>query len=233
MLISATMGACTAVTAGLVYGAVAPNSNLFGPVIGRGPREKSVYLTFDDGPSLEWTPRILDILSVCDVPAAFFLVGRYCDSNRSVAREVARAGYAVGNHTWSHRKLHLRSRSWISDELNRTHDIIADACDTTPRCFRAPHGYRNPFVSHATRALGYTTFGWTFGVWDTALPGAEVIRRRMRSQLSPGAILLLHDGDGYDSRGDRSQTVAALPGIIQDARDLGYTFRSICELIPA
>jgi peptidoglycan/xylan/chitin deacetylase (PgdA/CDA1 family) len=79
--------------------------------------------------------------------------------------------------------------------------------------------------------MSYTVFGWTFGVFDTAKPGVERIRRRVRKRLRPGAIVLLHDGDGYDPAGDRMQTAAALPGIIQDARDEGYEFGSLSELL--
>ncbi len=74
-------------------------------------------------------------------------------------------------------------------------------------------------------------FGWTFGVFDTARPGVEEIRRRVRRRLRPGAIVLLHDGDGYDPEGDRMQTAAALPGIIRDAREGGYEFGSLSELL--
>src|SRR5947208_3362074 len=101
-----------------------------------------------------------------------------------------------------------------------------------PRAFRAPHGYRNPFVTLTTRRLGYSVFGWTFGVWDSdARVSADEIRRRVRRKLRPGAIVLLHDGDGYDPDGDRRRTAAALPGIIADAREAGYVFRSLAELV--
>jgi len=80
--------------------------------------------------------------------------------------------------------------------------------------------------------LGYTVFGWTFGVWDSDRPGADKIRLRTRAKLKPGAIILLHDGDGSNPRGDRSQTAQALPDIIADAREAGYSFRSIGELLP-
>jgi len=73
-------------------------------------------------------------------------------------------------------------------------------------------------------------FGWSFGVWDSARPGADVIRRRVARSLRPGAIILLHDGDGYDPEGDRTQTAAALPGIIADARARGYEFRPLSDL---
>jgi peptidoglycan/xylan/chitin deacetylase (PgdA/CDA1 family) len=78
--------------------------------------------------------------------------------------------------------------------------------------------------------------GWTYGVWDSDRPSPEEIRRRVRVKLKPGAIILLHDGDGYDpagtsERGDRSNTAAALPGIIADGREAGYEFRSLGELL--
>jgi peptidoglycan/xylan/chitin deacetylase (PgdA/CDA1 family) len=78
----------------------------------------------------------------------------------------------------------------------------------------------------------YTTFGWSITAWDWRSPGVEVIRRRVRRGLRPGAIVLLHDGDGANPEGDRRQTAAALPGIIQDARDLGYEFHPLAELLP-
>jgi len=68
-------------------------------------------------------------------------------------------------------------------------------------------------------------------VWDSDGPAAEGIRRRVGVKLRPGAIVLLHDGDGYDPAGDRSQTAAALAGIIRDARDAGYSFRPLAELL--
>jgi peptidoglycan/xylan/chitin deacetylase (PgdA/CDA1 family) len=150
-----------------------------------------------------------------------------------VAR-VAAAGHEVGNHTWRHRKLHVLGPRRTREELERAHDLITGATGVSPRSFRAPHGYRSPFVGAVTRRLGYTVFGWTFGVWDSdpRVP-AEQIRARVRRKLRPGAIVLLHDGDGYDPEGDRRRTVAALPGIISDARDAGYTFRSLAELVHA
>jgi peptidoglycan/xylan/chitin deacetylase (PgdA/CDA1 family) len=81
------------------------------------------------------------------------------------------------------------------------------------------------------RELRYEVFGWTLGVWDSDRPGAEDIRRRVRRGLCPGAILLLHDGDGYAEEGDRAQTAEALDGIIRDARDEGYEFRPLRELM--
>ncbi|MGH7517955.1 MAG: polysaccharide deacetylase family protein [Gemmatimonadales bacterium] len=219
--------------AAVLYGALEPNNCLFGPVIGRGPRDRRVYLTFDDGPNPDATPRVLDTLAREDAPAAFFLVGAHARRFPDIARVVARGGHAVGNHTDTHVKLHLRGPARIARELARAHESIAAATGVEPRLFRAPHGYRNPFVLREARRRGYRVLGWTFGVWDTARPGAEEIRRRIRRGLRPGAILLLHDGDGCDPLGNRSQTADALPGIIADVRSAGYTFAPVTELFAA
>src|SRR5438034_247475 len=197
----------------------------------RGGRDgRRCYLTFDDGPNPSATEAILDMLSARDVPAAFFLVGEHVRRHPALARRIAEAGHELGNHTQHHVKLHLRGPHRIRAELATAHQTIADATGRAPRVFRAPHGYRNPFVASVVRDLGYRLFGWTFGVWDSDRPGAEEIRRRVRRKLSPGAIILLHDGDGYDPAGDRTQTAAALSGIIEDARTAGYEFRPLAEL---
>jgi peptidoglycan-N-acetylglucosamine deacetylase len=215
----------------LAYGAYEPNCRLYGPVVGRGPRDRRVYLTFDDGPNGAITERILDLLDAARVPATFFMVGRHALRERPLAASVRARGHGIGNHTFSHMKLHRRGPRTIGDEISRAHDAIVDATGHAPRVFRAPHGYRNPFVGAAAARHGYRTFGWTYGVWDTDRPGADVIRRRMLRKLCPGAILLLHDGDGNRPDGDRAQTADALPGIIQDVRSAGYEFAPLESLV--
>ena len=213
-------------------GAYYPNAWLFGSVIGRGsPASRDLYLTFDDGPNPAATDRILAVLAEEQVPAAFFVVGEHVRRFPDVARRVRAAGHEIGNHTDHHVKLHRRGPARIRTELSAAHRTIVDQIGIAPRMFRAPHGYRNPFVGAATRRLGYRTIGWTFGVWDSDRPGADQIRTRTRKHLRPGAIILLHDGDGADPLGDRHQTADALPGIIRDARDLGYTFRPLGALL--
>ena len=216
----------------LGFGAFYPNAWLFGPVVGRGPRGRpELYLTFDDGPNPGATDAVLEVLGRHQVPAAFFMVGAHVRQFPAIARRVAGAGHEIGNHTDTHLRLHGRGPGLIATELGQAHRTIADVVGHEPRAFRAPHGFRNPFVGLAARRLHYRVFGWTFGVWDSARPGAEVIRRRTRAGLKPGAIILLHDGDGYDPLGDRSQTAAALSGIIRDAGEAGYRFRPLGDLL--
>jgi peptidoglycan/xylan/chitin deacetylase (PgdA/CDA1 family) len=204
---------------------------IFGPSVERGPRNRRIYLTFDDGPNERATPAILETLAGARVPAAFFMVGDHVRRFPDLARRVVSEGHTVGNHTHNHVKLHFAGRRRIRHQLEVAHQAIEWATGLTPRAFRAPHGYRSPLLRSIIVDMSYTVFGWTFGVFDTARPGVEEIRRRVRKRLRPGAIVLLHDGDGYDPEGDRMQTAKALPGIIEDAQASGYEFGSLTELL--
>ena len=227
---AAAMGAAAAGT--WAYATYVPNSSLFGEVIGRGsPRDRVLYLTFDDGPNPSATERILEALESQRTPAAFFMVGEHVLRFPDLACRVAEAGHEVGNHTQHHVKLHLRGSAVVRRELADAHAVLEGATGRPPRTFRAPHGLRNPFVHRWASRLGYAVIGWTFGVWDSARPGAEEIRRRVRRRLRPGAVILLHDGDGNDPAGDRSQTAMALPGIVRDALEAGYMFRPLTDLL--
>lgn len=230
-LISAVLAVAT--TGVFAHGAFHPNSPLFGRVISRGSRRaRDLYLTFDDGPSPSATERILEILALHYVPAAFFLVGDHVTRHPELARLIGSTSHEVGNHTMHHQKLHCKGPHFIQRELYLAHELITGATGRSPRIFRAPHGFRNPFVRSAVHKLNYAVFGWTFGVWDSDRPGADKIRLRTRAKLKPGAIILLHDGDGSDPHGDRSQTAQALPGIIADAHEAGYSFKPVSALLP-
>jgi peptidoglycan-N-acetylglucosamine deacetylase len=222
----AVAGAAAAAVAACSHGAFYRNSFVFGRALGRLPtREREVALTFDDGPNPVATPRILDVLRAEQVPATFFLLGRHVERWPELARRVADEGHGLGNHGYFHRKLHARSPAYVRLDLTLGDTAIGHAtAGRRARYFRAPHGFRNPWVAATARSLGQVTVGWTLGVWDSDLPGADVIARRSVEGCRPGTILLLHDGDGYDPDGDRTQTADALPAIIRELRAAGYRF---------
>lgn len=214
-----------AIGAAIVHGALHRNSFIFGPVIRRLPtRDKQIALTFDDGPNPDATPAILDTLAKYGVRATFFLLGRHVERWPDLARRTHEDGHVVGNHGYFHRKLHLKTPAYVRDDLTRGADAIEQAIHSRPLFFRAPHGFRSPWVTPIARSLGERTVGWTAGVWDTDRPGIAEIARRSIEAFKPGAILLLHDGDGYDPFGDRMQTAQALPAILEAAYEQGYTF---------
>jgi peptidoglycan-N-acetylglucosamine deacetylase len=212
--------------AAVAHGAFHRNSPVFGRVVGRlSTADRAVALTFDDGPNPVATPRILDTLRELEVAATFFLLGKHVERWPALARRVVDEGHVVGNHGYHHRKLHFRGPAYTRLDMQLGTQAIRDATGVNPRHFRAPHGFRSPWVARIARELGQHTIGWTLGVWDTDKPGADVIAKRVRVAVRPGCILLLHDGDAYDANGDRSQTADALPLIVRDLKGAGFGFR--------
>ena len=205
------------------------NSPVFGPALARLPGDEPVVsLTFDDGPNPRATPLILDVLARERVHATFFVLGRHADQWPALVRRMADEGHQLGNHGYWHRKLHRRGPRYVRDDLSRgTEAIVRASGGVRPRHFRAPHGFRSPWVTRIAQSLGQRTVGWSLGVWDSARPGAHAIARRALEGLRPGSILLLHDGDGYDAQGDRMQTAEALPLIIDGLRARGFRFATL------
>lgn len=201
------------------------NSWIFGPTLTRLPGDEHVVsITFDDGPNPRATPVMLDALKRADVRATFFVLGRHADRWPDLVRRMADEGHQLANHGWHHRKLHRRTPGYVRDDLERGTDSIERASGIRPRHFRAPHGFRSPWVTYIASSLGQRTVGWSLGVWDSARPGSGEIARRAITGLRAGSILLLHDGDGYDPDGDRMQTAEALPQILDGLRSRDFRF---------
>ncbi|MDX6621006.1 MAG: peptidoglycan-N-acetylglucosamine deacetylase, partial [Gaiellales bacterium] len=215
------------------YASFTPNSPLFGRVVtGRGTNERVLALTFDDGPSAEWTPPVLDALRDSNARATFFLLGRNVEAHPELVRRISDEGHEIASHGYDHALLTFASGADVDHQLERTERSLAKALggSAKARLFRAPHGFRNPFVARATARRGYEVVGWTKGVWDTAKPGVETIVRRTIGGFRPGGILLLHDGDGSGANDERSQTAEAVPEIVERAHAAGYELVTVSEL---
>lgn len=219
------LGAAAVVLGGAAHGAFHRNSWIFGrPITRVASHERAVALTFDDGPNPNATPVILDALAARNVKATFFVLGRHAEQWPELVKRVADEGHAIGNHGYFHRKLHLRSPSYVRRDLALGASAIEGAAHVRPRLFRAPHGFRSPWVTAIARSLGERTVGWSLGVWDSDRPGVDTIVQRTVDGARPGSILLLHDGDGYDPNGDRMQTALAVPLIVDRLLAAGYRF---------
>ncbi len=212
------------------WGMFGASSPLFGGVVdGSRIRVPVAALTFDDGPSPETTPRILDTLRREGVRATFFVLGKHAELHPELVERIVREGHEIGNHGYDHGILAFAGPAEVHRQLHRTERIIKQAGAPPTRVFRTPHGFRSPFVSRTARRLGYATCSWSAGVFDTAKPGAPVIVARSVKALTPGAVLLLHDADGWGND-DRSQTADALPAIIDAARHRGLEFVTMSEI---
>jgi peptidoglycan/xylan/chitin deacetylase (PgdA/CDA1 family) len=216
------------VIGGAVHGAFHRNSPLFGPALGRiaGDR-KVVALTFDDGPNPEATPLILDTLAEKGVRATFFVLGSHAERWPGLVRRMSQEGHQLGNHGYFHRKLQFKSPFYVSRDIRLGIRAITRAGGPAPRHFRAPHGFRSPWTTPIARLYGERTVGWSLGVWDSDRPGVDEIVKRTVEGVSPGSIVLLHDGDGYNPDGNRLQTAEALPLIIDRLREQGYEFATL------
>lgn len=222
------VAAAVAAAGTAAYGAFYRNSPVFGSVLHELPGAAPVVsLTFDDGPNPYATPLILDALGRAGVKATFFFLGRHVERWPEIARRAAAEGHQIGNHGYYHRKLHLRGLGYVRDDLSRGKRAIEAACGVTPLFFRAPHGFRSPWVTGVAKSLGERTVGWSLGVWDTDRPGPDAIVARTVDGARAGYILLLHDGDGYDPVGDRLETARAIPGIVDGLHARGYEFATL------
>jgi len=226
------VGAAIVVVIVLAIGAFTPNTPIFGRVIGRGKVSSNrAALTFDDGPSAEFTPDVLDVLRDRGVKATFFVLGRHVRAHPDIARRIVEDGHELASHGDDHSLLTFAGPEGIAHQFRALDEAVVSATGAAPApLFRAPHGFRSPFLVPVARSLGYRVVGWTAGVWDTTKPGVDRIVARSVSRLHPGAILLLHDADGSGAGDDRSQTVQALPQIIDAGRNDDLEFVTISEL---
>lgn len=213
--------------------------------VGRyGYSSNKVAITFDDGPDPEWTPKILDVLKQKHATATFFLIGIQTDKFSGLAKRIYQEGNTIGNHTFTHPDVSSISTGYMKVELNLTERLFASMLGIRATLMRPPYAIdEEPDTSDEVRPLeipqemGYITVGnridpndWS----DNPRRSAEQITSYVLSHLPPckvenlrcGNIILLHDGGG-----NRSETVRALPMIIDGIRDKGYEVVPVYELL--
>src|SRR6266576_662733 len=209
-----------------------------------GYSPNKVVITFDDGPDPEWTPKILDTLKAKHATATFFLIGIQADKFSGLAQRISNEGNTIGNHTFTHPDVTNMSTPLIKAELNLTERLFASMLGVRTTLMRPPYAIdEEPDTADQVRPLeipqemGYITVGnridpndWSGNPRHTA----EQITDYVLSHLPPcqvenlrcGNIVLLHDGGG-----DRSETVRALPMIIDGVRARGYEIAPVYELL--
>jgi peptidoglycan-N-acetylglucosamine deacetylase len=183
-----------------------------------------VYLTFDDGPTPAWTPRVLELLARHRARATFFVVGRNAATWPGLVRRAYAAGHGIGNHTWNHRRLPgLRGGRWRA-EVGATGAAIRRATGARARCLRPPYGTLDAASAYRARAQGLRLVLWDVDSNDWRRPGAAAIAGRVLGRVRSGDVVLLHDGGG-----DRGQTVAALGQVLASLSGRGFRFSPLCR----
>ena len=187
------------------------------------PGYKVVALTFDDGPSNIYTAQEVAVLNKFGVHGTFFDVGRNVAEYTDVTRQVIAAGDVVANHTWSHADLTKLATSAYPGELDRTTKLLRSLTGYTTPCVRPPYGALDKAAVAQINSRGQTPILWSADTKDYTRPGVAAIVHGALLGLHDGSIILMHAGGG-----DRSQTVAALPMIIQAIQSQGYHLVTIC-----
>lgn len=218
---AAATGVAMSIAAAYLTGTYSQNSALFGRV--KRPRSRSagraVSLTFDDGPDPRHTVAISALLAERGHRGTFFVLGSAVHRHPAIVRRLAVDGHEIACHGDDHRLLGFARPGTIIEQLDAWEQAVETALGRPgTRLFRAPHGVRSPWLVAVARRHGYAVCGWNGSVFDTALPGVATIACRAAALLRPGAVVLLHDGDGSGRGGSRAQTVAAL-GPLLDAME--------------
>lgn len=188
----------------------------FRPAHGPLHVDRAVALTFDDGPSPRYTPRVLAVLKRLHVRATFFVIGYLADEYPALVRGELRAGMAVGNHSYNHPEVPPFDRlpaRLAEDEITLAAETLRRA-GATPMLFRPPGGSFSPQLVRTVERLGERVVLWSVDPrdWQPGATSAQ-IAAAVLSAVRPGSIVDLHDGGG-----DRSATVAALPAIVKGIR---------------
>jgi len=180
-----------------------------------------IALTFDDGPTAEHTPRVLEILQEHGIKATFFIIGRLAEKEASLTRRICSEGHGIGNHTYSHPVLFcFLSPRRLRKEIELGQEVIRKICGHSTRLFRSPVGLRHPLLDLYLRRAGLEYISWRLRAFDTRVQKPEVITRRIINRADSGDIILLHDGSG---RGVPVM-LEVLPGIIKALKARGFDF---------
>ncbi|HKW16072.1 MAG TPA: polysaccharide deacetylase family protein [Terriglobales bacterium] len=213
------------------YQTMAPTGQWFGQAFCRSPRGwKQIALTFDDGPNHPYTLNLLDVLSKYNVRATFFLVGEFVKQRPDIAREIANRGHVIGNHTFTHPLLTLKSAGCTRDEISRCRHAINDAVGEHSNLFRPPWGGRRPGTFRIVRELGLEPIMWNITGYDWDAPSVDFIQQKVFPKIRGGDVILLHDG-GHKAFGtDRSRTVEVVDRLLTRFKG-EYEFATIPEMM--
>lgn len=209
-------------------GVAFPQLRFFGNFICRGPgSRRRVALTFDDGPDSRSTPVLLDVLKQEGVTATFFCVGQRVGKERELCARIVAEGHLIGNHSFAHSNLmNFFGPGQLRSEMNQTQTAIREATGVEAKFFRPPMGLSNPLVFQAARKLGLKVIGWSVRSLDTLTPEPERVVERILRKVTPGAIILLHDGNIPAER-----LVLTMRLLLAKLRERGYEVVRLDQLL--
>ncbi|MBT2726750.1 glycosyltransferase [Bacillus sp. ISL-75] len=196
------------------------------------PKRKEIVLTFDDGPDPTYTPQILDILDKNHIKGSFFIIGENALQHPELVNKMYKEGHEIGNHTFTHPDVASITPFQTRMELNANQRLFQEITGHSMTLFRPPYvANAEPSTKSElepilrAQDMGYTMVGELIDSDDWQRLSSDEIVKRVLNQLPEGNVILMHDAGG-----DRSNTVEALPTIIKELKQRGYTFTTIADL---
>lgn len=201
------------------FGSYLIQLNFYLPSINKlSTTDKKVYLTFDDGPNNPTTIKVLEALKKHKVKALFCVIGKYCQENDAILKQITDEGHTLANHSFSHHTwFDVWSTKKVTTDIASCQEIIKKH-QPNSIYFRPPYGVTNPNIARAIKKLNLQSVGWNIRSFDTSIKDIGKIKARILSQLKPGAIILLHDRLEFMPQ--------LLDELIPLIKDKGYEFAS-------
>jgi peptidoglycan/xylan/chitin deacetylase (PgdA/CDA1 family) len=181
-----------------------------------------VYLTFDDGPDPDTTPRLLELLAESSVKAMFFLIGQKVERHPDLVERIRADGHTLANHSYSHPFLLALPTPVLEREIARTNQSIKDITGEDPLFFRAPYGFMDQRAGDCLKERNMKVVYWGAAPEDWSAPGTHRVVRRVLWKLNPGTVVVLHEGYGLGE-----QTIAAAKQIICTANERGLRMAQV------
>lgn len=200
----------------------------FGVLVPRvNTQEKAVALTFDDGPAPAATEEVLALLREENVKATFFVIGAELERHPGAGRALVAAGHELGNHSYSHKRMVLKTPGFIASEIERTDALIRQTDYQGPIHFRPPYGKRLLLLPYYLAQHQRKTILWD--VEPDSYPAinqqADKITEHVLANAKPGSIILMH------VMSDQLASRKALRGVVTGLKRAGYAFKTVSELM--
>ena len=207
-------------------------------------KRNEIALTIDDGPDLEVTPQVLDMLDQYQVKATFFCIGRRASLYPDICKDIMQRGHEIGNHSQKHwHNFSLSGTAALTREVETAQQTLKNITGVEPKFFRAPAGLRNLFLAPVLARLNLQLAHWSVRAYDTKVKNPERVKTKLLNGLKPGAILLMHDGNaartsngGKNTAGittgankEKPMILAVLPALIEAAKQRNLHFVTLSQ----
>lgn len=207
------------------WGCVNISSGFFIPIVCKAITDKKeIAISFDDGPAINYTPEILEILKSENVKATFFCIGNRIEGNENILKKIHAEGHIIGNHSFSHHTLFdLFSTEKMKADMKMMDAEMEKLIGIKPKLFRPPYGVTNPALKKAIINGGYTPVGWSVRSLDTVAKDEQKFFEKIKAGIKPGAVFLFHDTCRI--------TLNVLPEFVKEVKKRGYHIIPLDKLL--